>query len=107
MKIIKNSRGESIAEVLIALLISSLGILMLAGMITSSSKMIQNSQDTMKKYYIENNKLDQRNSDTSTFRIVILNGVNSFTYKNVNYIENTAYQVRSKDGKSTIIAYYK
>ena len=52
---IKNRRGESIAETLIALLISSGGLLMLATMITSGARMVEKSRDTMSGYYARNN----------------------------------------------------
>ena len=49
-KILSNV-GDSIAEVLIALLISSLALVMLASMITTSSKLITGSKTKMKDYY--------------------------------------------------------
>lgn len=47
---IKNTRGESIAEVLAALLVSSLAIVTLAVMISSSSSLVNKSRDGMKAY---------------------------------------------------------
>ena len=49
-KKLKSNAGETLAEVLIALLISSLAILMLAGMISSSSGIILRSEAAMKAY---------------------------------------------------------
>ncbi len=50
--------GESIGEVLVALLISALALVMLASMITSSSRMIQNSRVKMEEYYRANSILE-------------------------------------------------
>ena len=53
-----NSRkGESIAEVLVALLVSALGIVLLASMIASSVRMIEQSRETVNDYVVEQNKL--------------------------------------------------
>lgn len=43
--------GESIAETLIALLISALALVMLAGAITSAAKIIRRSDEVMDAYY--------------------------------------------------------
>lgn len=51
LKKLKSYVGETIAEVLIALLISALGMLMLATMITSSSNSIMKSRKTLEAYY--------------------------------------------------------
>ena len=48
---LKSSAGESIAEVLIALLISSLALMMLAGMINAASNTITTSRNILEKYY--------------------------------------------------------
>ena len=56
-----NSRkGESIGEVLVALLISALALVMLASMITASTRMIQSSRDKLNEYYLANNTLTDR-----------------------------------------------
>jgi len=48
---LKSSAGESIAEVLIALLISSLALMMLAGMINAASNTITTSRKILEDYY--------------------------------------------------------
>ena len=49
-KRLRNNAGESIAEVLIALLISSLALMILAGMITSTANMITKSKKVYGDY---------------------------------------------------------
>ena len=51
-KKIKSDRGDSIAEVLIALLISAVALVMLASMISSSTSMIDSSKKKIAEYYV-------------------------------------------------------
>jgi len=48
---LRGRRGESIAETLVALLISSLALLMLAGAITSANRVVSRSRVAMENYY--------------------------------------------------------
>lgn len=71
---IRNTHGESIAEVLIALLISALALLMLATMISSTMKMVTKSKEKMESYYAKAAKLEvqadeDKESGTSTLSI--------------------------------------
>ena len=49
-----NKVGESIGETLIALLVASLALIMLAGAISSSSRVVMRSSDKMNEYYSAN-----------------------------------------------------
>ena len=93
---LRSKAGETIAEVLVALLVSSLGLVILAQMINASANMIKNSEVKMQEYYSENNKLakqDQSEADgTGTLKIT-LNGASEgekveLTEKNIKYYEN-------------------
>lgn len=55
--------GETLAETLVALLISALAIVMLAGMITSSADMIHVSDRAFDEYYAANNGLTMHAAD--------------------------------------------
>lgn len=55
---VRSRSGESIAETLIALLISCLALLMLASMITSSARLVTKSRNLMETYYSNNNVLE-------------------------------------------------
>ena len=50
-KKLNNRSGESISETLVALLISALALVMLAGAITSASRVIIKSRDKLDQYY--------------------------------------------------------
>ena len=52
-----SNAGESLAETLVALLISALAIVMLAGVISASSNIITKSEKKLEVYYGANNEL--------------------------------------------------
>lgn len=56
---IQNQIGESISEVLIALLISSIALVMLASMISATNSMVGKSKSKMEEYYSQNENLEQ------------------------------------------------
>lgn len=55
---LRSKAGETIAEVLIALLISSLALVMLASMISATQSMIDKSKIKLEKYYQKNEELE-------------------------------------------------
>ncbi len=57
MKKLKNRRGETIAETLVALTIAAIGLVLLASMIQSSSNMIKTSNQQVKRYMAEENRI--------------------------------------------------
>lgn len=54
---LRSQSGETIAETLIALLISAFALVMLAGSIGTAARIITQSEDKMQEYYQEYNKL--------------------------------------------------
>ena len=61
---LKNNKGESIAEILLAILVSVMGITLLAIMIQTSSKLILSSSERIKAYSEDERKIVSRaNSD--------------------------------------------
>ena len=58
-----NSKGESIAELLISILVSVLGITLLAIMIQTSSKLILSSTVKIQEYTVEENKIVNKKGD--------------------------------------------
>lgn len=92
-KRLKSQTGESIGEVLIALLISSLALVMLAGMISATNNMVKKSETVMNDYYACNNELEAltatRSNVTKTTGSITITG----TYLNtgsigVDFFEN-------------------
>ena len=60
---LKSNSGESIAEVLVAVLISAFALLILAGTVNTASNMITKSQESMKEFYLESNEKAVSGSD--------------------------------------------
>lgn len=48
---LKNGRGETITEVLVALLVSALALTMLAAMVAASTRMVNESRNKIDEYY--------------------------------------------------------
>lgn len=60
---LRDDRGESLAEVLIALLVSSLALVMLALMVQSTNAMVQMSKDSMHRYMKANNGVVEKTGE--------------------------------------------
>ena len=88
-KKLKSDLGDSIAEVLIALLISSVALVMLASMISSSTSMIDSSKKNISDYYIATNSLtgSAAPSYSGTARLVSSDST-VITSVSVNYYVN-------------------
>ena len=56
----QSRRGESISEVLTAVLITTLGLTILAGMISGASRVIRRSEDAMGRYIAAENALAEQ-----------------------------------------------
>jgi len=71
---LRAGRGETLAEVLVALLIAALALTMLASVIAASSRMITQSKAKMKTYYEANDALAEQDVDNSnaSFSVTIL-----------------------------------
>ena len=97
-KKLSGNQGDSIAEVLIALLISSLALVMLASMITSSSKMIISSKTKMEEYYSSSGALASPATSASPAPVgskVAFGLYGQETEYDVKYVEDPAFSVIS------------
>lgn len=71
---LKNHSGESIAETLVAMLISTLALLVLAGAITTATNLISKSSTSLDEYYSANNNLDNGSGTSSSTATVTVAG---------------------------------
>ena len=62
MQKLRSRAGESISEVLIAMLVSALGLAMLAGVITTSTRIITKSRETAKTFTQSENALESHDT---------------------------------------------
>lgn len=82
-KCLRSQAGETIAEVLVALLVSALALTMLATMITSTVKMVDIGKTKMSQYYDDSKILELQNTpdtveDPLTITIQSEDGYNDF-----------------------------
>ena len=99
---IRSCAGESIAETLIALLVSTVGLMMLAGMINTGAHLITRSRTTLRTYYTENNRLEEKeDSIAGQLRITLQFREGDIPAEAIEaaYYENTAIRRR------TVISY--
>ncbi len=91
---LKSRKGESIGETLIALLISALALVMLAGAISATARMITVSDKQMGKYYDGDNKLVAQTDNDGVLSVTIAGeetaDVNEL-HNNVKYYNNDAF----------------
>ena len=68
---LRSRAGETIAETLVALLISSLALLMLAGAITAANRMVTRSRDKLAEYYDADGALALRTDAGAEMQVVL------------------------------------
>ncbi len=109
---LKSTAGESIAEVLIALLIAALALTMLASVISTSAKIITNSKTAMNAYYEKRNALDAGTASTSEIKLQITkesSGVKlTVGQTTADYLPVNASKISDTFAANTpVVAYYK
>ena len=128
-KKLKGNAGESLAEVLIALLIAALALTMLASVISSAARMITQSKDTMANYFLANDaltthiiKADGKSStlvDSGELKLTVKQKTGeNYTAANlisstenkalpVQYFVNKVLDVKEADGSTTnVVAFW-
>ena len=91
-----NSRsGESIGETLVALLISSLALVMLASIITAGSSIIIKSRDKLSKYY------EEEELSTNSGTVTISGGTLTTNPIDITFNKNGAF------GTSSPVIFYE
>lgn len=71
---LRSRAGETIGEVLVALLVSTLALMILAGMITATSNVVKTSKDRMDEYYTANAGLEDFSSALGPVDVTITVG---------------------------------
>ncbi len=106
---LNSKRGESIAEVLVALLISSLGLALLAVMIASSVRMIETGRETVAEYVEAENALVTRDAASGLSGTAVLNaGGYDLKLTDASSVKTpVVYYVNGAIGGTSVIAYRK
>jgi type II secretory pathway component PulJ len=102
---VRSQSGDSLVEALVAVLISSLSILMLASVMASTVRIILDTNQKMEQYYAANVKLTKQEADDSSGVVSVtlesdpenvvesLGNVNLF--KNTEYDEVVSYKIKT------------
>ena len=104
-KKLNSQKGESLTETLVALLISAVALVMLAGAITAAGHVVTRSKDKLDAYYLNNEDLVKRNAGgnitTSTGNMTITGSDISIPSYAVTFYNNGEF------GKYPVVAYKK
>lgn len=76
---LKKTSGESLAEVLVAILISAVGMLMLSSLIFAATRMIENGDNKIAKIYSGVNAMEEKNGLPQTDQLNIVRQSDSQT----------------------------
>lgn len=80
---VKNNAGESISETLVSVLISALALVMLAGAITTATRIVKNSRTKLEAYYKANEIMAEMPTSSSDSSVEVLS-----TGKTIRFIES-------------------
>jgi len=90
-KKLKSRAGETLTETLVALLISSLALLMLAGAISSATRVITLSKDRMTKYYAADATMAERKAARGSLTVTLTDSSGGELTIPAQYYENDAF----------------
>ena len=106
---LKSRRGESITEVLAALLVSTIGVALLTVMIGSSSRMISTSRDKIDDYVGASNLLAQKGTDNDGEGTVVVRNTSGDAISLSDDVPTreitVAYYTNSELGEQSVTAY--
>jgi Tfp pilus assembly protein PilV len=102
-KLLKNNKGETITEVLVALLISVLSLTLLAGMISASVSMTDKSRKNITDYYTAENTLELNQVKAEETADVSFDGSDGEVKLSNDSIKVNVYT--NGDGKNEILSY--
>ena len=108
---LKGNGGESLAEVLISLLIAALAMTMLAYAISSTSRIITKSKEKMEKYYQANDVVTEQTSGGTgpvEFSLTAAGGDSGETPPSVNLMDTQQVMLFTNDeagDKNRVVSY--
>ena len=103
---LKSRAGESIGETLVALLISALALVMLAGAISATGRMITASDKQLGKYYDGDKRLvtlTASESDGGTLNSLTIKGEGTAAVQEVH--NNVPYSINNAFTSKPVVAY--
>ena len=103
----RGSRGESLTEVLVAIVVGALAILMLYTAITTSVSIAKSSRDNMDQYFEVNNKVVTKTGDTIPNGSAVLKDKNGDPVSLINSVGSTSvtFYKSTWNESNTIVLY--
>lgn len=102
---LRSKRGESIIEVMVAIVIGLFSVLMLGEVISTSAKLDRESRETMSQYYASNNQLASAFADNSAAGQAGLVRIKGTGDDNTEIKVDVQYFVNDKIGTNKVAAY--
>lgn len=110
VKTIRSQAGESIAETLIALLVASLALVMLAGAISAGASVVEKGRDAIKHYYNNTEYImnhegehDEDKTGNGTDAITIKDTSDTGTVSDIS--TSISYYYNKTFGKTPVVTY--
>ena len=100
---LKSRAGESIGETLVALLISALALVMLAGAISATGRMITASDKQLGKYYDGDKRLVTLTVSDGTLNSLTIKGEGTAAVQEVH--NNVPYSINNAFTSKPVVAY--
>ena len=104
-KKLKSRSGESIGEVLVAVLISALALALLAGMVVSASRIVTQSKQALGRYVAAENALTMQSGEGTSGQVTITDSTGAADSVAVLYYTEriggkdvTSYRIGKGDG---------
>lgn len=114
---LRNNRGESLTEVLVAVLISSIALLMLASMVGTTQDLVRRSKEATQNYVSASNLLVEKGGDDDDqeegdvqFSVILIDGGNATDVKLTDDSDPTMkvlYYVNDEIGIVPVTSYKK
>lgn len=86
---LKSRAGESIGETLVALLISALALLMLAGAISAATRVVTQSRTAMTGYYAAAGNIEARTTTSRQINLTLTDSAASDPLNSINFAVDT------------------
>lgn len=97
-----SNKGETLAETLVAVLISAVGLLLLSGMIMAATRIVDSGQQKMKTYYDGMTVMEQKSTPATEENHLIV----KFVSTGLSAEKNISIKVYSDEG-SSLVSYSK
>lgn len=99
--------GESIGETLVALLISALALVMLAGAIGSAANVITRSNNKMTNYYQKDNKIVEQSTGKTGYINITMTEKNDKTLQQTTVTGTYKYYMNDEFANTLVVGYAK